>query len=140
MRERLFEVIPGCKNFVWSEALYLPSWNIHVIPPDDILVNIENFAPKVQRVRDLLGIPMLVTSWYRPDKYNEAIGGAKRSWHMTGGALDFRCPKLSADDIRGKLKPYLEEWGLRMENLPNSNWVHIDDKDPGAEGNRFFRP
>lgn len=140
MTDFLNETIPGCRNFKWGEALYLPTWNVHVLPNKAVLEIIKNFAPKVQCVRNLLGLPMLVTSWYRPDRYNRIIGGADQSWHVTGGALDFRCPSVSADELRVKLKPYLEEYELRMENLPGSNWVHIDDKDPGDTGNRFFRP
>jgi len=120
MREFLSEQIAGTKNFTWAEALYLPRWNIHVLPPEEIIKNIENMAEKAQKVRDVLATPMLITSWYRPPEYNGLIGGATKSWHMTGGGCDFRCPLMSADEIRGKLKPYLEEFGLRMENLPGS--------------------
>ena len=130
--------IPGVKSFTWYEALYHPQWNVCVIPSIEIEANILHFAPKAQRVRDFLGMPMLVTSWLRAPKYNRLIGGAEESWHMTGGAMDFRCPLVSADELRDTLYPKLEEFGLRMEDLPGSNWVHIDDKEPGRA--RFFRP
>lgn len=133
------EKILGCENFSWKEALYLPRWNIYAMPADpQILENVSNFAQKLQRVRNFLGIPMTITSWYRPHEYNKLIGGAKYSWHKTGGAGDFRCPNISADELRLALKDELEEFGLRMENLPGSNWVHVDDKEPVDE--RFFRP
>ena len=131
-------VIPGCKNFTWREALYLPQWNICAVPTPEVEANILHFAPKAQQVRNALGLPMIVTSWWRPPKYNRLIGGADESWHMTGGALDFRCPLTSADDLRKQLLPKLDELGLRMEDLPGANWVHIDDKEPGK--NRFFKP
>lgn len=135
----LDKTIPGCKNFKWSEALYLNQWNIHVVPTLDDLYNIEAIAKKAQLIRDFLDRPMMITSWYRPQHYNTLIGGAPSSWHRTGGAIDFRCFNFSADAVRETLEPKLEEFGLRMENLPGSNWVHIDNKDP-KNGNRFFIP
>jgi hypothetical protein len=81
---------------------------------------------------------MLVTSWWRPPKYNKLIGGADESWHMTGGGCDFRCPGITSDEIRHQLQPKLEELELRMEDLPGASWVHIDDKEPGNK--RFFKP
>ena len=136
--ELLTEIIPKAPNFTWAESLYLPSFNIHAIPDEEVIHNIKKFAPKVQKVRKILKKPMLITSWWRPDKYNKLIGGSAASWHITGGACDFRCPGLSADEIREILRPKLSKLGLRMENLPGSNWVHIDDKK--TRGSRFFRP
>lgn len=136
--KKLGESIPKAPKFTWAEALYLPSFNIHAIPNKEVIRNIKEFAPKVQAVRNLLGWPMLITSWWRPKKYNVLIGGSRNSWHITGGACDFRCPGVSADKIREMLLPFLEDLGLRMENLPGSNWVHIDNKP--TEGRRFFRP
>ena len=81
---------------------------------------------------------MFITSWWRPKKYNDLIGGAKKSWHITGGACDFTCFGISADKIREILEPYLDDLDLRMEDLPGSNWVHLDDKE--TDGARFFRP
>lgn len=130
--------IPKAPKFSWKEALYLPSFNIHAIPPNEVIDNIRNFAPKVQKIRCLLDTPMLITSWWRPKKYNVLIGGSEKSWHTTGGACDFRCPGVSADEIREILKPYLTKFGLRMEDLPGSNWVHIDNRP--TKGKRFFRP
>ena len=127
-KELLEKAIDKAPNFKWGEALYLPSFNIHAVPNEEIIRNIQKFAPRVQEVRKILKAPMLITSWWRPEKYNALIGGAKRSHHMTGGAVDFRCPGLSADEIRRILKPRLAGLGLRMENLPGSNWVHIDNK------------
>lgn len=111
---------------------------MHVLPPTDVYKKIINFAPKVQLVRDFLDIPMNVNSWYRPPEYNLAIGGASLSWHKKGGAIDFSCPRMSADSIRDILVPKLDDFGLRMEDLPGASWVHLDDKEPANK--RFFKP
>jgi len=134
----LNELLPDCKNFTWEEVLYLPRYNIHAVPTKEVITRVTKFAPKVQEVRNILGVPMLVTSWWRPPAYNKLIGGADESWHMEGGALDFRCPGITSDEIRHQLQPKLEDLGLRMEDLPGASWVHIDDKEPGNK--RFFKP
>jgi len=136
--ELLLDPIPQAPNFTWAETLYLPSMNIHAIPDPEVIKNIKKFASKVQRVRKILDRPMLITSWWRPPKYNTYIRGAAQSWHTTGGACDFRCPGIEADEIRRLLKPHLSKLGLRMEDLPGSNWVHIDNKP--TRGKRFFKP
>ena len=119
-------------------ALYLNRWNIYAIPPRPVLSEIEKAAIACQKIRKILQKPMIITSWWRPEEYNKLIGGASRSWHVTGGAVDFRCPNLKADRIREILVPHLEDLNIRMENLPGANWVHIDTKEP--ENNRYFMP
>ncbi len=139
MKVNLEASLPGCRNFTWGEALYLPTWDVHVIPPQDVLDRIYWFAPKVQRVRDILDAPMRVHNWYRPPVYNLAISGSTGSWHKKGGALDFDCSSdYTANQVRRILEPELERLGLRMEDLPDANWIHIDDKPIGHK--RFFKP
>jgi zinc D-Ala-D-Ala carboxypeptidase len=138
MFEDLNTPIPGTENFQWREALYLSRWNIHAIPPKPVLVNILKMAKQLQQVRDILTRPMLITSWWRPAEYNKLINGAPKSWHVTGGAVDFRCPGISADQLREILVPALEDLELRMENLPGASWVHVDNKEPGNQ--RYFMP
>lgn len=130
--------IRGAINFCWGEAVYLPDWRIHAFPTRDVRVNIHIFAPKVQLVREFLGVPMTIINWWRPPEYNTHIGGATLSQHMYGKAIDFKCKDMSADEVRSTLEPRLEQFGLRMENLPGSDWVHIDDGIVNYQ--RYFKP
>ena len=67
-------------------------------PHDDWVVeNLRALAEHVfQPLRDGLGVPIYVSSGYRSPDLNAAIGGAKRSQHMEGRALD-----LDADVFDG---------------------------------------
>lgn len=132
--------IDGCKYFKWKEALFLPSWQIHVLPTAAQKSNIIEFAKKADMVREYIGLPMIITSWLRPKIYNAMIGGSKKSQHMKGMAIDFKCPGVSADDLRDLLEPKLEEFGIRMEKLPGASWVHIDGHEPLPFGSRYFVP
>lgn len=45
---------------------------------------------KLQKLRDALGHPMILTSAYRSPAHNKRVGGAKNSKHMEGIAFDVR--------------------------------------------------
>jgi len=127
------------KRFYLSDALYLRRWKIHAVPHSrKVLNNIFEIGIVIDMIEDILGEKIIINSWYRPDVYNRLIGGARYSVHRYGGALDFKGTKSSPDEIRKKLKPFLLEIGIRMENLPGSSWVHVDIKKP--KKNRFFKP
>ena len=93
-------------------------------PPDFVYLNIVGTAHQMEKVRALLGHPIVVTSWYRSPEVNKAIGGATKSHHMKGLAVDFICPgfgkpldickKISESDIN--YDQLIHEFGV---------WVHI---------------
>lgn len=139
----LDQKIGGSPYFKWREALYLKQWDVHVFPETPaIYLNILEVVKKLDLIRDFLGRPMVITSWYRPEKYNTFIKGAFDSAHRYGMACDFICSSLGAQNIRDALVHRLEEFDIRMENLPNSSWVHIDIRvtDGMAKEKRFFYP
>lgn len=138
----LQSVIPGARNFFWNEALWLPGWHVHAIPTPEAERNIIEVAQRMERVREFFGVPIHITSWYRPLEYNRFIKGALRSRHLTGQACDFQVPSVSADDVRAALLPHLVDFNLCMEDLPGSSWTHIDIACPPGmtPAARFFKP
>jgi len=137
-------LIPGSKHFRWREVLWLRTWEVHIIPTDTQYLNMLSLIKAVENIRSILDVPMLVSSGIRPGIYNKwpkphGVGGAFYSNHIRGKALDFYSIILTADRIREILLPHLESLGIRMENLPGSSWVHIDNHAPGRSG-RFFTP
>lgn len=66
-------------------------------PSESQLLNIvQHLAPGMQRVRDLLGLPIIIASGYRSLALNTAIGGSITSQHMQGLAADFTCPQFGS--------------------------------------------
>lgn len=54
---------------------------------------------KLQRLRDLAGLPVVVTSGYRNPAYNLKVGGSPTSRHLRGEAADIQIPGLSPQQV-----------------------------------------
>lgn len=126
--------IPGSKYFSWAEALWLPKVMAYAAPDDLQMSNIMKLARALDVVRDHFGRPISVDSWLRPQKYNELIGGASKSQHMIGAAIDFDVVGLSADEVRSVLTVNSNIWPYRGE-LGTPTWVHLD-----LAGTKWFWP
>lgn len=59
--------------------------------PQDVLENLRYVAVELlEPIRESSGLPVLVTSGYRTQAHNAAVGGASGSDHLTGSAADWR--------------------------------------------------
>jgi zinc D-Ala-D-Ala carboxypeptidase len=61
-------------------------------PAPEMVDALRKTAELLERVRALLGKPILVSSGYRSARLNKAVNGAASSAHMLGCAADFSCP------------------------------------------------
>jgi hypothetical protein len=128
------------KNFTLGEAVWLPQWQIHAVPNEIIYRNILRMADVMQEIRDYFDRPINVHSWWRPQEYNKLIGGAKRSMHLLGSAVDFSIVGIPCNEVKLDLEKMLVELDIRMEdNGENADWIHVDNSDNFKHG-RFFKP
>lgn len=133
------------KYFSWNEALWLNKWGRLATEEDgltdDIKSNLERLFHRMDFIREAVGSPIIVHVAYRPQKYNELVAGAPKSSHMKGMACDFHVKGQDCDAVRKLIleKNLLATHGLRMEDNPGSNWIHIDTRFP-SKGGRFFKP
>lgn len=44
--------------------------------------------------------PVTVTSGYRCEAYNKKVGGASKSQHLMGGAIDFQVKDVTPDEVQ----------------------------------------
>jgi hypothetical protein len=141
--------ITNSKYFQWSEALYLPSWQVYHTPSQVEKDNIIKTAAVMDQIREFFGKPINIHVWCRPilnspghprhgQDYNQFINGAANSAHKVGLAVDFDVKGMSCDDVRAKLLPLLDKLNIRMEDLPGSSWVHIDLFP--VKSKRYFKP
>lgn len=95
-------------------------------PPDDILEKMIHTAKKMEQVRQILGSYIEVSSWYRSPALNKAVGGASKSAHMSGYAVDFNCRSFGSPfNVCRRLVERRDF--LRYDQLIHEygSWVHI---------------
>jgi hypothetical protein len=75
-------------------------------------------------LREALGRPIRVTSGYRSEAVNAAVGGSKNSRHKTGEAADFKVGAPEQGQVAGtghlthdELLKKIEELGLGFDQL-----------------------
>jgi len=97
-------------------------------PPTEIVTRLRTTAEGLERIRKLLGQPVIVTSGYRCLALNRAIGSRDTSQHVRGEAADFRCPNYGAPaQVARFLKSVavdLDVDQLILEYPPNG-WCHV---------------
>jgi len=102
-------------------------------PTAEHLANLKLLAEKVfQPIRDHFAAPIHISSGYRSRMLNNAIGGAIKSQHCTGQAIDIDVDGTSITNkqIFDFIKDNLEFDQLIFEfgNDSNPDWVHVSFK------------
>lgn len=93
--------------------------------PPELYPTIQKTALRLEKVRAILGKPILVNSWYRCPELNAAVGSKPTSQHPKGEAVDFRCPQFGTpQQICMFLMDYKDI--IRWDQLVlEHTWVHI---------------
>lgn len=113
--------------------------------PDGYTVgNMELLANKIfQPLREWVGGPIRVNSFYRCEELNRAIGGSSRSQHCEGRAIDL-------DDIHGhatnaEMFKYIKD-NLSFDQLiwefgdeENPDWIHVSYVSENQNRNRCLK-
>jgi len=94
-------------------------------PPANLIANCQWTLAGLDRIRAVLGSPMILSSGYRCPQLNKVVGGSERSQHMTGQAADFTCPGFGDPQaIAEVLAPMRHVLGIDQLIL-ESTWVHV---------------
>lgn len=91
----------------------------------------------LERIREILGLPLIINSGYRCPVHNKRVGGVPNSYHTQGLAADIRCPSMTADELWRQvrilaLNGYLPELGGLGRYTGR---IHVDVRpkpDPGS--------
>jgi hypothetical protein len=110
-------------NFYWREALWCGSAGRIIIPfSKGVVENILSLAGALQVARVKIGLPFIVTSWYRPEPWNANVGGVPNSSHTTGRGLDFWIPGLTVSEMASRLS----WWEGGLGAYPSDGHIHLD--------------
>ena len=135
------------KHITYAEAIHSNTAKRKCIdntPNPTQVENMKILAEKVfEPLREWVGRPIKVNSFFRSAELNEAIGGSKTSQHCKGQAID-------VDDVYGG-KTNAEMYTWIKENLNfdqmiwefgtdmNQNWVHISYVSEEDNRNRCLK-
>lgn len=92
-------------------------------PSSKIILRLTNTAREMEKVRAILGTPIIVNSGYRSPPVNAAVGGSDTSDHMNGDAVDFISPRYGTPL---QICRALVKAGIKFDQLlQEGTWVHI---------------
>lgn len=109
---------------------------------NNILENAKTLLKKVNALLADLGIiSCTVSSGWRPATVNSAVGGAKKSLHMEGKAIDLRDGTGDLDKAIEAKPELLAKHGLWLEDpSATKGWCHLDIGTRSDRPIRIFKP
>ena len=113
---------------------------------------VENLNKLVENVlvplREKYGKPIMVSSGYRCEKLNKAVGGAAKSQHLTGKAADIMVVNKDGSvntketrklyDIIVKQQLPFDQIILEKGTQQNPQWVHVSYDERQCRRERLF--
>jgi len=120
------------KHISWKEATgsnTAKKLDIDNTPTEEALANMKILADELfEPLRKKIDEPILVTSFYRSQKLNNAISGAATtSQHITGNAIDIDATSISNCELFYIIKNEFDFdkliWELGDDNNPA--WIHV---------------
>lgn len=106
----------------WTFSETAIKHNIDNTPNFHIIANITITSNVLEKIRASLGVPIKISSGYRCEALNKAVGGSKTSAHVQGYAADIKVVGMSSYElVEAVLK-----MGIKFDQLINEpTWVHI---------------
>lgn len=111
-------------------------------PPPGFLPQLQATAEMLQRIREHLQRPVIVTSAYRGPEVNKAVGGVTSSDHTRGQAADIVVPSFGTPyQVAKALAPHIDALGIGaiiLEGVKGKQWVHVSTRVPDKVVNRVI--
>ena len=88
-------------------------------------------VPGMERVRQLLGAPIYISSGYRSPTLNRLVGGSKTSQHVDGCAADFVSPSFGPPRA---IAAHLHRFAAYIkfdQMIHEGSWLHISFVEVG---------
>ncbi|SFB97001.1 Peptidase M15 [Polaromonas sp. OV174] len=112
------------------------------MPAEEIVPRLVRTAEMLERIRSTLNAPIVVTSGYRGQALNRAVGGVTSSDHTQGHAADIVAPGYGSPyQIAKLLAPLVATLGigqLILEGVKGKQWVHVSTRVPDKTVNRVI--
>ena len=86
----------------------------------------------LQPLRNAIGLPVNVSSGYRCQRLNLAVGGSSTSAHLIGYAADITCPLMSFSKFVAFVKDWVDKNHIKFDQLiietdkkTGAQWLHV---------------
>lgn len=122
-------------NFTWGEYALLPRFSQYAVPTEQERKNAIFLFQEVQKIRELIGHPIIITGGCRTSAYTKhlranGIPAAQFSAHNEWRAVDISCPNMTNKELWDFCNKH---WAGRMELLRYTpTWVHLDTRNWGS--------
>jgi len=107
--------------------------------PDELRENALKTLQMMERIRFHIDAPITITSGYRCEALNKAIGSKPTSDHTLAFAVDFKAPKAGTPyEIAKDLAGVIDVLGIGQLILEFGTWVHVSLARPDKTINRII--
>ena len=99
-------------------------------------------AGTLEEIRAVLGVPLRVTSGFRNNALNKAVGGSATSGHTKGLCADFQPIGLEISHAFDMIQankskcPSLKK--CIYESIGGAKWLHVETKTEANQPQKFF--
>lgn len=93
-----------------------------------------SFIEKLQKMRDLVNMPLKISSGYRCPKHNKKVKGEENSRHILGMAADMTIPDgaIAYTLIFAAMTVGFKGIGVKNKKGEDEKFIHVDDRDSTA--------
>lgn len=92
-------------------------------PKDDFTIsNLHWIMTRLDKIREAWGKPIIITSGYRCEKLNQAVGGVTTSYHQLGLAVDIKWDLKLFKFIRDNFQ---YDKLIHEKGKGGSHWIHL---------------
>ena len=86
----------------------------------------ERIVHRLQVVRDIVQVRMIINSGCRCPEHNKNVGGASVSYHIVGYAVDWSFPKDHSDNRYFETTMLLKDWSGGFHYYRDQRFFHCD--------------
>lgn len=111
----------------------ITGWNAEYFEPSEFAskgngqVHVsKDMVAALDRVRKAVGHPIRITSGYRDPAHNTRVGGARKSRHMMGDAVDIVLLGLTEAQRYTLMWHFMAEGFTSFGSYANANFIHAD--------------
>lgn len=124
------------KHFTDRELLHTNTGLPNQASPE-VLASLHYIIEEVlDPLRELLAMPIRITSGYRSPQVNQRVGGSPKSQHTKGEAVDFTCADMARAFMLIRERFSYDQLIWEFGNAHQPEWIHLSLRRPESGKNR----